>query len=333
MSTQYITEQGGEVRTLEVHEAEFDLVVIEREEAADGVVVLTLRQANNRLLPPWQPGSHIDLLLDDIGPRQYSLCGDPADRRHWRIGVLREELGRGGSRHIHDKLHVDSGVRARGPRNHFRLGEAFHYVFIAGGIGVTPILPMIREVHAAGADWQLVYGGRRLGSMAFVDELTAIDRDRVHLWPQDENGLIDLAALLTPARPDTLVYCCGPEPLLDAVEATCASWPEGSLRVERFVAKQVDEPARKEAFQVELAQTGVTLEVPPDRSILDVVEEAGVHVLSSCNEGTCGTCETGVLEGEPDHRDSVLTAEEQKANDCMMICVSRSCGARLVLDL
>jgi ferredoxin-NADP reductase len=244
MTTQYITEQLGETRTLEVREAEFDLVVVDRQEVAEDVVVLTLRQDNHRLLPAWQPGSHIDLLLDGIGPRQYSLCGDPADRRHWRIGVLREPAGRGGSQHIHESLQIDSAVRARGPRNHFHLGPSHRYLFIAGGIGVTPILPMVREAQAAGADWRLVYGGRQLASMAFVDELRGIDCDRVTLWPQDENGLIDLASLLTPARPGTQVYCCGPEPLLNAVEAGCSAWPEGSLRIERFVAKQVEEPAR-----------------------------------------------------------------------------------------
>ena len=191
---------------------------------------------------------------------------------------------------------------------------------------------MIRAAEAAGADWELVYGGRRRASMAFLDELAQYG-DRVSIRPQDETGLLDLDDLLGTPRPDTLVYCCGPEPLLAAVERRCTAWPSRSLHVERFAPKPQAEPVRTEAFEVVLQQSELTLTVPPDRSILSVVEEAGVGVLSSCAEGTCGTCETTVLDGEPDHRDSVLSEEERRADDCMMICVSRSCSPRLVLDL
>src|SRR5580692_421378 len=164
--------------------------------------------------------------------------------------------------------------------------------------------------------------------MAFLDEL-ACHGDRVTVAPQDETGLLDLDSLLGVPRPGTLVYCCGPEPLLAAVEERCRCWPAPSLHVERFAARPMAAPVRAEAFEVELAASELTLTVPPDRSILDVVEEAGVGVLSSCAEGTCGTCETPVLGGLPDHRDSVLTDNERAANDCMMICVSRSRTARL----
>jgi ferredoxin len=191
---------------------------------------------------------------------------------------------------------------------------------------------MIRAAEAAGADWQLVYGGRRRASMAFLDEL-AQHGDRVSVRPQDETGLLDLDALLGTPQSDTLVYCCGPEPLLAAVEQRCAGWPRGALHVERFAPRPQAEPVRAEAFDVVLAQSGRTLTVPTDRSILSVLDEAGVGVLSSCAEGTCGTCETTVLDGVPDHRDSVLDDEDRKRNDCMMICVSRSCSERLVLDL
>jgi ferredoxin len=168
--------------------------------------------------------------------------------------------------------------------------------------------------------------------MAFLDELAQYG-DRVSVRPQDETGLLDLDGLLGTPRADTLVYCCGPEPLLAAVEQRCAGWPRGALHVERFAPRPQAEPARAEAFEVELAQSELTLSVPPDRSILSVVEEAGVGLLSSCAEGTCGTCETAVLAGVPDHRDSVLSEEEREANDCMMICVSRARTDRLVLDL
>jgi ferredoxin-NADP reductase len=323
--------------TVVASEFEADVRIEDKRRVADGVVTLTLRQVDDDPLPPWEPGAHVDLLLDDAAPagaptRQYSLCGDPADHHVWRVGVLREPESRGTSSHVHDRLQPGDVVRVRGPRNNFPLVDSPRYLFVAGGIGITPILPMIRAAEAAGADWRLVYGGRRRASMAFLDELGRYG-DRVTVCPQDEVGLLDLAALLGTPQEGTRVYCCGPEPLLAAVEQRCASWPAGSLHVERFSARPLTEPVRSEAFEVVLERSELTLTVPPDRSILSVVEEAGAGVLSSCAEGTCGTCETAVLEGVPDHRDSVLSAEERAANRCMMICVSRSSGPRLVLDL
>jgi ferredoxin-NADP reductase len=318
--------------TVVANEYEADAVVAERYVDGEGVVVLTLREAGGHPLPRWEPGAHVDLLLPGDLPRQYSLCGDPADLYTWRLGVLDEPQSRGGSRYVHQELHPGTPVRVRGPRNHFPLLPSPTYLFIAGGIGITPILTMIAEAERAGARWELVYGGRQRASMAFLDELARYG-DRITVRPQDEYGLLDLDALLDTPQPDTLVYCCGPEPLLAAVEERCTGWPSGSLRVERFTAKPLTEPVLAGSFEVELAQSGLTLTVPPDRSILDVAEEAGITVMSSCSEGTCGTCETPVLDGEPDHRDSVLTDEEQAANDCMMICVSRSRCPRLVLDL
>jgi cytochrome P450/ferredoxin-NADP reductase len=318
--------------TLAAAELETVARVAAKRTAADGVVALTLRDVDGHPLPPWEPGAHVDLILDGAPTRQYSLCGDLADHHEYRLGILRDANGRGSSLHVHDRLHDGDTVRVRGPRNNFPLVGSRRYLFIAGGIGITPILPMIRAAEAAGSDWQLVYGGRQRASMAFLDELAHYG-DRVSIRPQDETGLLDLDGLLGTPQPDTLVYCCGPEPLLAAVEARCHAWPPRSLHVERFSPRPLTEPVLTEAFEVVLQQSELELTVPPDRSILSVVEEAGVGVLSSCAEGTCGTCETAVLGGEPDHRDSVLTEEEREANDCMMICVSRSRGPRLVLDL
>jgi cytochrome P450/ferredoxin-NADP reductase len=318
--------------TLAAAELETVARVAAKRTAADGVVALTLRDVDGHPLPPWEPGAHVDLILDGVPTRQYSLCGDLADHHEYRLGILRDANGRGSSLHVHDRLHDGDTVRVRGPRNNFPLVGSRRYLFIAGGIGITPILPMIRAAEAAGSDWQLVYGGRQRASMAFLDELAHYG-DRVSIRPQDETGLLDLDGLLGTPQPDTLVYCCGPEPLLAAVEARCHAWPPRSLHVERFSPRPLTEPVLTEAFEVVLQQSELELTVPPDRSILSVVEEAGVGVLSSCAEGTCGTCETAVLGGEPDHRDSVLTEEEREANDCMMICVSRSRGPRLVLDL
>ena len=318
--------------TLVASEFEADVRVEAKEIVADGVVALTLREANGHPLPRWTPGAHADLILGEAPTRQYSLCGDPADPYTWRVGILRDANGRGGSLHVHDRLQAGDTIRVRGPRNNFPLEPSPRYLFIAGGIGITPILTMIAAAEAAGAEWELVYGGRQRASMAFLDELAAYG-DRVTVSPQDETGLLDLPSILGTPRPGTLVYCCGPEPLLAAVEQNCRAWPAKSLHVERFAAKPVAEPARAEAFEVHLAQSDLTLTVPPERSILDVVEEAGISVLSSCREGTCGSCEVNVVSGEPDHRDSVLDEDDRAANDCMMVCVSRSCGARLVLDL
>ena len=313
--------------------AELSLEVACREETADGVVVLGLRHPAGEPLAAWEPGAHIELLLEPGLIRQFSLCGDPADRLMWRIGVLRETSGRGGSQYVHDKLDLGSAVRVRGPRNHFRLVPAPRYLFIAGGIGITPLLPMLAAAGAAGTPWTLVYGGRTRSSMAFAGELLARYPGRVQLRPQDETGLLDLDALLGQPRTDTLVYCCGPEPLLAAAEARCSDWPAGALHVERFAPRPEDPGLERTAFEVELAASGLILTVGPDASILGTVETAGVPVLSSCTEGTCGTCETVVLAGTPDHRDCVLTPAERETAGVMMICVSRSLTPRLVLDL
>lgn len=314
-------------------DAEFDLLLQRKRLVAEGVAVLELSHPDGEDLPQWTPGAHLDLLLDNGLERQYSLCGDPGDRGSWRIAVLREEEGRGGSAHVHNGLAEGATVRVRGPRNHFVFEPAPRYVLIAGGIGITPLLPMAAAAAASGAEWTLTYGGRSLASMAFSGELTEAYGSRVCLRPQDEFGLLDLDSLLGVPDEDTLVYCCGPAPLLDAAEQRCAGWPAGALRVERFTPKDFGAPQRDLPFEVELAHSGRTLTVERGRSILDTVRESGVQVLSSCREGTCGTCETEVLDGTVDHRDSLLSAEEQTANETMMICVSRASGPKLVLAL
>lgn len=310
-----------------------ELVVTDRAEVAEGVVSLTLADPRGAELPGWTPGAHVDLLLTPELTRQYSLCGSPADRDRWRIGVLLDPGGRGGSSHVHGSLQPGTRVQVRGPRNNFPLATADRYVFIAGGIGITPLLPMIAEAEATGAQWQLHYGGRRRQSMAFVDELLERYGDRVQVWPEDKRGMLDLAALLGQPQPGALVYTCGPEGLLQAVEARCSAWPPGSLHVERFAPKPVDAAAAVTTFEVVCQRSGITVTVPEDRSILEVVQDAGVAALSSCLEGVCGTCETAVVEGDPDHRDSLLSEDEKAAGEYMMICVSRCRGERLVLDL
>jgi ferredoxin-NADP reductase len=299
---------------------------------ADGVVSLSMARPDGRRLPDWTPGAHIDVVLPNGTARQYSLCGDRFDAHTYRVGVLREPGGRGGSAFVHDVLAPGDVVGVGGPRNNFPLVPSASYLFVAGGIGITPLLPMIHQAHLLDADWRLLYGGRTRDSMAFRDEMTAYG-DRVQVVPQDEHGLLDLAGFLGAPRPGVKVYCCGPAPLLAAIERACATWPAHTLHLERFVAKEQGAPARSGPFSVELARAGVVVEVPPGASVLDAVRAAGIDVLSSCRQGTCGTCETTVLAGRPDHRDSILADHERDADDCMFPCVSRSRGDRLVLDL
>ena len=313
-------------------ESEVDLRVAARREVADGIVELTLADPSGAQLPAWTPGAHIDLVLDSSLTRQYSLCGSAADESSWKVGVLLDPNSRGGSAYVHERLAEGATVRVRGPRNHFALVSSPRYQFIAGGIGITPILAMIEAAEARGAEWSLLYGGRSRASMAFLDKLES--DDRVTVWPQDEKGLLDLASVLGAPQPNTLVYCCGPGPLLDAVEEGCASWPDGSLHLERFAAKAV--AASEDAldtFEVECSRSGVTVTVPEGASIYEVVEKAGADVLGSCMEGICGTCEADVLEGTPDHRDSILSKAERERGDTIMLCVSRSLSKKLVLDV
>jgi ferredoxin-NADP reductase len=313
-------------------EREVALKVSARREVADGVVELTLTDPAGAELPAWTAGAHVDLMLTPSLTRQYSLCGSTTDTSSFKVGVLRDPNSRGGSAYIHETLAEGATVRVRGPRNHFPLVSSPRYQFIAGGIGITPILPMIEAAEARGAEWSLIYVGRSRASMAFLDVLER--NDRVTVWPRDENERFDLASVLGTPRPGTLVYCCGSGALMDAVEEGCAGWPEGSLHLERFAPKVVEASADAlDTFEVECVRSGVTVTVPLGMSIFDAVEKAGVHVLGSCMEGICGTCECDVIEGTPEHRDSVLSKSDRERGDTIMTCVSRSLSKKLVLDL
>lgn len=299
---------------------------------AAGVLELTLVPADAaEELPTWQPGAHVDLHAGNGEIRQYSLCGDPVDRSQWRVAILRVPDGRGGSAWFHDELEAGDELKAVGPRNNFALEAAEEYVFVAGGIGITPLLPMVRFVSRGDVPWRLVYGGRSRSSMAFVDDLLGLG-ESVQIVPENESGLIDLTDVLGSPVPGRRVYCCGPEPLLNAVESAMAGRNGETLHVERF-RPVVDLDATDDAFEVVLASSGRSVDVAPGQSIIDALAGVGVEVQFSCREGTCGTCETRVLSGVPDHRDSVLSAEERATNDCMMICVGQCSAGPLVLDL
>ncbi|MFD5369836.1 PDR/VanB family oxidoreductase [Streptomyces sp. NPDC127103] len=304
------------------------LIVHRMTREAEGVLSVELTHPDGKPLPAWTPGAHVDV---HVGGRirQYSLCGDPQDQDAYQIGVLDEPSSRGGSRYVHTRLRPGESVTVSAPRNHFALEEAASYVFVAGGIGITPLLAMAREATRRGAEWRMVYGGRSRASMAFTAEL-ALLKGELELVPQDERGHIDLDAVLTRLPDGALVYSCGPEPLLAAVAERC---PADRLRLERFTAPTAERTGDDEEFEVECRASGLTLRVDAHTSILDAVENAGIGVDSSCRDGICGSCETRVLDGTPDHRDFLLSEAERTAGATMMICVSRCASGRLVLDL
>ncbi|MFI8916271.1 PDR/VanB family oxidoreductase [Streptomyces sp. NPDC053513] len=298
------------------------VLVAGRTTPAEGVVELRLEGTG---LPAWQPGAHIDLVLPSGLVRQYSLCGDPADPSSYTVATRLIEDGRGGSREVHEQLHEGVEIEIRGPRNRFPLVDAPAYVFVAGGIGITPVLPMLRAAEAAGSDWRLVYCGRSRATMPYLAEIERLGGERVTVVAEDESGFPELEFLARlPA--ETAVYCCGPDGLMDAVGA---AMPEGRApRLERFTASAVTGGT---AFEVELRRSGRTLTVAADQSLLSAVREELPGITYSCRQGFCGTCQQRVLEGEIDHRDELLTDDER--DDSMLICVSRCAGKRLVLDL
>ncbi|MEU9917217.1 PDR/VanB family oxidoreductase [Streptomyces sp. NPDC051001] len=287
------------------------LLVASREEVADGVVQLRLE---GRDLPRWEPGAHLDLVLPSGLVRQYSLCGDPADTSSYTVATRLVTDGRGGSREVHEQVAEGMELEVRGPRNRFPLVEASSYVFVAGGIGITPILPMLRAL-PDGAQWRLLYCGRSRESMPFLAELEELDQVTVVA------GVPELGALDVPEG--AAVYCCGPEGLMAAVEER---YP--LVRLERFAPRAT---APGTAFEVELRRSGRALAVPAGSSVLAAVRRELPDTLYSCEQGFCGTCRQRVLEGEVDHRDELLTDAER--GDSMLICVSRARSERIVLDM
>ncbi|MFD4442087.1 PDR/VanB family oxidoreductase [Nocardia sp. NPDC058519] len=290
-------------------------------EATD-VVSLTLAHTEGATLPSWRPGSHIDVFLASGRQRQYSLCGDPRDRHRYRIAVRRLADGDGGSREMH-ALRSGDVLRIRGPRNAFTFVEtAPSYLFIAAGIGITPILPM---AHAAGSRGRLVYLGRSRETMPFLGELPA----GTELRPDDETGTPDISALLATAAPGAAVYVCGPPPVLDAAQrGLFARNPTASLHTELFSARPVTDGKE---FDITLARSGETVRVGSTETALDAIRRARPDVAFSCRQGFCGSCKTKVIAGEIDHRDRLLPPGERA--DHLLTCVSRSAGGALTLDL
>lgn len=299
---------------------------------ADEVVTATLESMAGLDLAPWEPGAHIEIKLPSGLVRHYSLCGDLEDRSTYRIAVLREEAGRGGSEEFHEVAKAGAVLEVREPRDNFVLEAASEYLFLAGGIGVTPIIPMIQRAERDGVPWRLVYGGRTRPHMAFVDELVAVGGNRTRIFADDTEGRPDFAAELATVPNGALVYACGPAPMLDLVIEKCEQLgkPE-QLRLERFAVAAADTGGAP--FEVELARTGAIIPIGSNETILQAMQDRGIPAPFSCENGYCGTCEALVLDGEPDHRDTYLTDEEIADSFTMMICVSRCVGKRIVLDL
>ncbi|UNK39967.1 PDR/VanB family oxidoreductase (plasmid) [Shinella sp. H4-D48] len=323
------------------------LTVQSKEAAADGVVKLSLAGTD---LPDWEPGAHIELALPGGLARAYSIVsGDPG--RSYELAILREPQSRGGSEYVHDRLLPGDTILTTEPKNSFALEPAVQHVFVAGGIGITPILPMIARLKQEGKPWKLYYLGRSRGRMAYMETVASLaptDPDLARIHIDDEGTSLDLAALIDGLPDGTAVYTCGPNGLMDALAAQVARRPSIHLHMERFGRAEIsisadiapsDDDATQQAcdvdgaFEVELRKTGATVTVGKGQTILECARTVRQGLSFSCSDGYCGTCETGVLAGLPDHRDTVLTDEEREANRTMMICVGRSRTRKLVLDL
>lgn len=303
---------------------------------AEDIVSLELVSPTAVALPVFSAGAHIDLSLGNGLIRSYSLVNDQSERHRYVIAVNKDAASRGGSRYIHETLQVGQSIDVSAPHNHFPLIEdAPHTVFIAGGIGVTPLLSMIRRLEALGRPWQLHYTARSRRKCAYLEQLAQLDKSRgaVHLHFVDESDgrLLDIDALVVPVPKEAHLYCCGPSPMLQSFERATAARPPQHVHVEYFSAQQ--EAAVTGGFTVVLARSRRALRVEPGKSILDVLLANGLDVGHACREGVCGACQTKVLEGIPDHRDSYLSAREKSSGDSIMLCCSGSASETLVLDL
>ena len=313
-------------------------------QAAEGVLSLELRAADGYTLSPFTAGSHIDVELpvrDSDGHfmvRQYSLCNDPSQHDRYVIAVGRDANSRGGSVWLHDRLTVGDTLHIGTPRNHFQLFEpAADSVLVAGGIGITPLLAMARRLSALGRRWTLYYCARTPARAAFLDELLKLPGVVIPVFDGVPGGApIDFSSVMAQAPADAHLYCCGPTSLMEAFEKAAGSRPPHHVHVEWFKPRPLapgENASGEGPFDVLLHRSGMTLRVPAGKSILDVLVDAGIAVPHSCCDGVCGTCETRVLEGVPQHRDSVLFGDEAQSTDRMMVCVSRCAGPRLTLDL
>lgn len=313
-----------------------ELVVIEASEAAPLVRRLVLASADGAPLPPWTAGAHVRVALPGGGDRAYSLIDlGTRDPSHWTLCVRLDEAGGGGSIHMHG-LRSGDRISVTEPVNRFPLhDDDAPALLIAGGIGVTPLVAMAAQLRRGGRAFRFAYAGRTRGTLALTDELMALCEDQLSLHYDDEPGRIDLTALIARTERRTHIYVCGPSGMIEAARkaAAEAGFPEAQVHFELFTSVPEPSDAEQAGFEVEARQSGKTVQVAPGQSIIDALEAAGVELLYDCRRGDCGVCRCDIIEGEPDHRDVVLTADERASNKVMQICVSRSKTPRLVLDV
>jgi ferredoxin-NADP reductase len=307
---------------------EFPVVIDRIEQAAEDVVTLTLSATTREKLPRWRPGAHIDMVLPSGVQRQYSLCGDPRDRTLYRIAV-RHVPGGIASTEIHRTLEPGDELRLRGPRNAFELVAAPSYLFVAGGIGITPILPMVRAAALSGARWRLIYLGRSRATMPFVDEVVTMNPEATWIRPDDEYPAPDIEDFLAATDPGAAVYVCGPTPVLDSAHRHAfTANATGSLHTERFSSAPVLDGRE---FDLTLAGSRETIRVGADETVLAAIRRTIPGAVYSCRQGFCGTCKVAVLAGDVDHRGRALPETERATH--MLSCVSRAAGDSLTLDL
>jgi vanillate monooxygenase ferredoxin subunit len=313
-----------------------DVLVTRKCNEALDIASFELTSEAGHVLPPFAAGSHIDVHLPGGLVRQYSLCNDPGETHRYVIAVLRDESGRGGSKAVHDLIHEGDRIQISAPRNHFALAhEAPHHLLLAGGIGVTPILCMAERLAASGESFHMHYCTRSRERTAFAERIERSTFSRSVQFHHDDSGsTFDVEQVLDNAPSGTHLYVCGPRGFMDAVlnTARAKGWPEERLHYEFFGAA-VDLSAAGNSFQVRIASSGATIEVPSECTVVQALAANGIEIMTSCEQGVCGTCLTRVLSGEPDHLDSYLTPEEQAANDQFLPCCSRARSPLLVLDL
>ncbi len=311
--------------------------VTKKHHEAEDIYTYELTDPHGRPLPAFSAGAHVDVRVKEGLIRQYSLCGRPDEQSSYLIGVLREPSSRGGSEAMHDEIHEGDLLQISAPKNHFPLVPAKRTLLFAGGIGVTPIQCMAERLSHTNAQFEMHYCARSRARMAFFDHLKQSNyADRVHFYYSDnpQAGQLNVAALTADIDADTHIYVCGPGGFIEHVMSTCKNqgWPSEQLHTEYFAGAAQD-TSNDQSFEIKIASSGATFSVPADKTVHQVLEDNGINVMVSCEQGVCGTCLTRILEGVPDHRDLYLDPEEQGANDQFTPCCSRSKSKVLVLDL
>jgi ferredoxin-NADP reductase len=301
--------------------------------AARDTSLFEFQRADGKALPPYEPGAHVDMHLPNGLLRNYSLIVAKPDPSTYTFGIKRDPASRGGSRWIHEAMLVGAQLKISAPRNNFRLREdAAHTVLLAGGIGITPIWCMVQRLAEIGRPWSLYYSCRSRADMAFLQSLETMAPAKLHFDDESSGKFLDIAGIVGEAPPDAHLYCCGPAPMMQAFETATAGRPREQIHVEYFTARP-DAAAKKGGFTVELARSGGEYFIPEGETILNVLLDAGIDLDYSCELGICGACEQRVISGTPEHRDSILSEEEQAENKRVMICCAGCKSDRLVLDL